>query len=72
MCDDVIHQDREMCTVGDLRAVCPRIVWFGREAPDDACLCVVDVPATAEANGYVATRTIWGFELHLLAWTGHI
>ena len=63
MCDIVTIGDEEYETVGELRAVCPEIVFWLR-APmtpeDEDCLCGVDLTATAAVNGYQFRRGIWG------------
>ena len=62
MCDIVTIGDQEYETVGELRAVCPEIVpaYAGHDTPDDSCLCVVDLEATAMCNGYRYEWDIWG------------
>lgn len=59
MCATVIFEGREIETLGELRKIAPKIVWdkiyhrFGLDNVSDVCcLCPVDLPATAAANGF--------------------
>ena len=59
MCVNVILDGHEYETVAELRAVCPKIVadeHYG-SVDEQSCLCQVDLPATARANGYTARDT---------------
>lgn len=46
------YSEIEIDTVGELRKLVNHIVFLAeRQFSDDCCLCVVDFPATARANG---------------------
>jgi len=53
MCQLVFYKGKKFSTVGSLQEVLPNLVQDSRfkAAIDSDCLCPVDVPATAEANG---------------------
>jgi len=61
MCVNVIIGECEYQTVAQLRTICPNIVQYDPKLDgplhEDSCLCQIDLPATARANGYVARDT---------------
>lgn len=62
------HND-EADDVDGLRRYCEQIAYdvkfdvFNNPPRGDQCLCGVDVPTTADLNGYGCKRTPFGYEL---------
>ena len=56
MCGIIILGKREYSSIAELRTICPDIVWKVDPEDDRFCLCSVDIPATAKANGFAVEQ----------------
>ena len=63
MCRCVIYKDKKYCTQGDLSAICPAGLVVLGNFERDVCLCPVDPPLTASANGYLIDSTSDPFDV---------
>jgi len=70
MCRCVIYKDKKYCTQNELLTICPAglVVHGGFFLPignfeRDVCLCPVDLPLTASANGYLIDSTSDPFDV---------
>ena len=69
MCQCVIYKDKKYCTQGELLTICPAgLVVLGNfvvldNFERDICLCPVDLPLTASANGYLIDSTSDPFDV---------
>ena len=62
MCQCVIYREHKYCTQGELSAICPAGLVV-RDYHPDTCLCPVDLPLTASANGYLIDSTSDPFDV---------
>ena len=62
MCQCVIYKDKKYCTQGELSAICPAGLAV-RDYFPHICLCPVDLPLTASANGYLIDSTSDPFDV---------
>lgn len=47
--------EEEFSSIGELRTICPEIVFdFGEPDPDNCCLCNVNIEETANLNGFAS------------------
>ena len=63
MCQCVIYKDKKYCTQGELSAICPAGLVVLGNFERDVCLCPVDLPLTASANGYLIDSTSDPFDV---------
>jgi len=62
MCKCVIYKDKKYCTQNELLTICPAGLVV-RDYHPDVCLCPVDLPLTASANGYLIDSTSDPFDV---------
>ena len=63
MCKCVVYKDKEYCTQGELLTICPAGLVVLGNFERDVCLCPVDLPLTASANGYLIDSTSDPFDV---------
>jgi hypothetical protein len=63
MCQCVIYNDKKYCTQGELLTICPAGLVVLGNFERDVCLCSVDLPLTASANGYLIDSTSDPFDV---------
>lgn len=56
MCSIVILGERAYSSIGELRSICPNILWKDDPEEDRFCLCSIDIPATAKANRFAVEQ----------------
>ena len=63
MCQCVIYKDKKYCTQDELLTICPAGLVVLGNFERDVCLCPVDLPLTASANGYLIDSTSDPFDV---------